>query len=571
MAENRKKQTGSFYTESKIAQWLVKWAIRNSGDSVLEPSFGDGVFIEQAFARFRALENHSPHITAVEIQNDVFERIKQKFTGKNLDAYAADFLSLDVSQQFDVVIGNPPYIGIKKLPQHQKLYARQIIDKYEIHCPNNGSLWFPFVLHATDALKINGRLGFVMPFEITYVRYANGLWKMLSKQYSNISLCRIYEDFFPNVDVETVLLLAEGKGGCTTYINYQIYNKIDDLLSGNITHTVRIPVSEIGAASKPFVYSLLTKKQQELISRFRHEKIIVPVADICKFKIGYVCADKKYFHPNSDTRNHYCLPPGNFLPAILNAKELNDGTGIGAEADRRQCENKLYLPQNITKGDKIYIQSGEMLGVHQKYKCRIRNPWYITPNVEIPDVILSVFGEIPKLVVNKGKYAVSNSLLCGTLLNEAVPKLQFLEQQPIKTAVLQPVGRKTARACSKITDLGTGSNITSEEFVCRWYNSLTLLSLEINVHSLGGGSFVIIPGEADSLDIINTIPKKQITQIYKKFDESLKTHGVEETYKLGDIIVLKEIMNITDETLSIIYKALAALKSWRNPSNRRCS
>jgi hypothetical protein len=88
---------------------------------------------------------------------------------------------------------------------------------------------------------------------------------------------------------------------------------------------------------------------------------------------------------------------------------------------------------------------------------------------------------------------------------------------------------------------------------------------------LGGGSFVIIPGEADSLDIINTIPKKEIAEIYRKFDESLKTHGTEETYKLGDSIVLKEIMGITDETLSIVYKALAALKSWRNPSNRRCA
>jgi hypothetical protein len=49
---------------------------------------------------------------------------------------------------------------------------------------------------------------------------------------------------------------------------------------------------------------------------------------------------------------------------------------------------------------------------------------------------------------------------------EAVPKLQFLGrqalpvQQPIKTAVLQPLGRKTARVCSKITDFGTDSRIT---------------------------------------------------------------------------------------------------------------
>jgi hypothetical protein len=31
---------------------------------------------------------------------------------------------------------------------------------------------------------------------------------MLSENYLNISACRIYEDFFPNVDVETILLLA---------------------------------------------------------------------------------------------------------------------------------------------------------------------------------------------------------------------------------------------------------------------------------------------------------------------------------------------------------------------------
>jgi hypothetical protein len=39
---------------------------------------------------------------------------------------------------------------------------------------------------------------------------------------------------------------------------------------------------------------------------------------------------------------------------------------------------------------------------------------------------------------------------------EAVPKFQFLEQKLMKIAVLQPVGRKTARAGSKTTNFGTG-------------------------------------------------------------------------------------------------------------------
>jgi probable rRNA maturation factor len=44
------------------------------------------------------------------------------------------------------------------------------------------------------------------------------------------------------------------------------------------------------------------------------------------------------------------------------------------------------------------------------------------------------------------------------LFNEVVPKCQILEQLPLKTIVLQAVGRKTIRACDKIIDFGTGSN-----------------------------------------------------------------------------------------------------------------
>jgi hypothetical protein len=45
----------------------------------------------------------------------------------------------------------------------------------------------------------------------------------------------------------------------------------------------------------------------------------------------------------------------------------------------------------------------------------------------------------------------------NSLLIEAVPRLQFLEQLPLKFAVLQAPGRKTARAGDKTTGFGTGS------------------------------------------------------------------------------------------------------------------
>jgi hypothetical protein len=350
----------------------------------------------------------------------------------------------------------------------------------------------------------------------------------LGRNFSNLAICRVHEDFFPNVDVETVLLLADGKGGSTSKVNYALFHTVSDLQNDAPFQTAEIPIETIIATEKPFVSCLLAKKQQGLLRAMRSKHIASPVAECCKFKIGYVSADKNYFHPNAEIAAYYSLSKHNLFPCILNAKELNGGTGIGIEVSKGQCPARLFLPKTVAEGDSLYIQSGEMLGVHQRYKCRQRDPWYITPHVEIPDVILSVFGENPKLVVNKGNYAVSNCLLCGRL-----------------------------------------RNVAPEQFVCRWYNSLTLLSIELNVHSLGGGSFVIIPGEADRLEIAAPIPKNQIPKIYSQLDETLKESGTEAAYLLGDKLVLQDVFNLSDKDVSILRQAIAALRNWRTPTTRR--
>jgi phospholipid N-methyltransferase len=530
MTIENQKLTGSFYTQGKVAERMANWAIRHADDSVLEPSFGDGAFIEKALARFMELDNSTPNITAVELQAGVVKRFREVFQGSEIRTLTADFLSLSFGERFDAVIGNPPYVGIKNLPTEQRASARRIIDKHGANCPDNGSLWFPFVLRAIDAIKPNGRLAFVLPFEITYARYAFGLWGILSQNFSNLTICRIYEDFFPDVDVETILLFAEGKGGSTTQVGYEIYGDVDGFLDGRPSIHSRIPLSDITSGEKPFVYAVMTEPQQRLLQQIKQRDIITPIIESCKFKIGYVSADKGFFHPNVDNISKYSIPKENLHPTILNAKQVNGGTGIGIRVGSGECKSSLYLPRKITEGDKLYIQYGETLGVHQRYKCRQRKPWYVTPCVEVPDVVLSVFGETPKMIINDGKYAVSNSLLCGHL-----------------------------------------KKVSAEQLLCRWYNSLTLLSLELNVHSLGGGSFVIIPGEADRLEIVKNIPQDKVLVIFDKLNETVKKNGVEAAYALGDTLVLQGIFGLSDSDVSLIREAIRTLRSWRNPSKRRVS
>ena len=175
MTYEKQKLTGSFYTEGKVAESVANWAIRNTGDHVLEPSFGDGIFIDKALCRFREIGNSKPSITAVEIQQEVVDTVRENHYASMLNIYVEDFLSLDFDSQFDVVVGNPPYVGIKNLPIEQVTTARGAMGRYSVQCPSNGSLWFSFVLHSISSLNTNGRLAFVLPFEITYARYASTL------------------------------------------------------------------------------------------------------------------------------------------------------------------------------------------------------------------------------------------------------------------------------------------------------------------------------------------------------------------------------------------------------------
>jgi hypothetical protein len=63
------KLRGGYYTPGPIADFLVKWAVRAPGASVLEPSAGDGVFLRAAAARLLELggETGRVSITAIEV------------------------------------------------------------------------------------------------------------------------------------------------------------------------------------------------------------------------------------------------------------------------------------------------------------------------------------------------------------------------------------------------------------------------------------------------------------------------------------------------------------------------
>ena len=529
MTKAKRRSTGSFYTCLSIADYIVDWAIRDGETRVLEPSFGDGSFLYSALNRFNELGISSPFLYGVELQEEPFNRFSD--ANNAVKCTLSDFLDYRPNHAVDAVVGNPPYVSLRNLSASDRSKAITLMKEYGIDMPPSSSLWVPFIVHATEMLEVNGRLGFVLPYEITYVRYAFKLWDYLKKNYGKLSVYRVYKDFFPEVDVETIVFLAEDKGSFTDCIEYKVFQDTMSLFCDTSYVNITIPIKDVTSLDKPFEKALISSEVKNLIASLRSNGQLSPLLNECKFKIGYVCGHKHFFHPSQDTIKQYNLKESNLIPCLINSKDINNQPALGLDTENAISDNRLFYPTEIGDGEKAYISYGESVNVHSGYKCKVRNPWYITPSIETPDVILTVFGDVPKMIANSKGYIISNSLLSGIII-------------PSKS-------------------------LTARELICRWYNSLTLLLIELYIHSLGGGTLVLIPGEMDKMEIISAYPKTRIDDVFAQLNDCMIVKGVSETYSLGDEIVLKQIYNLTDAQIFRIRHSLEELRSWRKPDQRR--
>ena len=104
-----------------------------------------------------------------------------------------------------------------------------------------------------------------------------------------------------------------------------------------------------------------------------------------------------------------------------------------------------------------------------------------------------------------------------------------------------------------------------------WYNTLTLLSVELKVHSLGGGVLVFIPGETDAVEVIDPTTLTNVEErFYFELDEALKDGRLEDAYSLGDKYVLASF-GLTSKEISLLADAVKTLRKWRNSRLRKIS
>jgi len=469
------KEVGAYYTPDEIAVSLVRWAVRSHTDRMLDPACGDGRFL--ALHRRSAGVEQDPEAMTTATSQAPWAMIHE-----------GDFFkwAAETKERFECAAGNPPFIRYQRFTGDFRQRAITLCKRLGANFSGLTSSWAPFLVATASLLKRGGRMAFVVPAEIGHAPYAVPLLSYLSGNFSRLQLVAVRRKIFTELSEDCWLLYADRYGGRTDYFEL-------------------IPVERFASSSRPpkggeqvstrewkdWNYHLRPFLMRRNVRSLYRELVDSPktrrFGDIADVGIGYVTGANEFFHLRPSAATEYGIPDRFLHPSVRNSRLLKAAAITPSTVRRWIHDDQPVLLLRIRNGESLppslhkYLTTPEAAAAKSGYKCRNRHPWYVVPDVSVPDAFLSYMtGDSPSLVANRAECVCTNSVHAVKLKGN--------------------------------TSIGTLQQ--------RWRDPLTTMSCEIEGHPLGGGMLKLEPREAQRVAVPMTMSRSSQ-------DRALMHEGIE--------------------------------------------
>ncbi len=200
IAQNNINTLGQFFTPSAITDAM--WQLSKQHGRILEPCCGNGAFLQQPL---KYTENHSQKRNIIAIEKDQsllnINNNPKKNNSSNQTIIHADFFDYPISEKFDTIIGNPPYVRNRWIEQttQKKIANGTFNDIFDRHA----NLYLYFIYKAIQHLNPHGEIIFITPRDFIKTTGARKLNEFLYRQgaftyFNDLGDARIFDSATPN-------------------------------------------------------------------------------------------------------------------------------------------------------------------------------------------------------------------------------------------------------------------------------------------------------------------------------------------------------------------------------------
>jgi adenine-specific DNA-methyltransferase len=196
--KSERASLGQFLTPRLLREELVAQIPLRQGMRVLDPGVGTGEFLRTCLKYCDDLE-----VAGWDVDPPALEVAKTLVPRASLELRSA--LDEWQGENFDVVIGNPPYFEMRNLSPELKRSFQNVISGR----PNIFALFFDA---AFRVLKVGGYLGFVVPPSMNNGAYFERLREFILANFS-IEFLKVFDDPFLFDDAQTAVQLIVLKKG----------------------------------------------------------------------------------------------------------------------------------------------------------------------------------------------------------------------------------------------------------------------------------------------------------------------------------------------------------------------
>lgn len=517
--QTEQKLRGGYYTPIILADFIMEWVGRARPETILEPSCGDGVFIQAVKnckldnCEFIAVERNSQEARKAELlSNDL--GLAGRVTVNNWD-----YLETAVNQpdmKFDAVVGNPPFIRYQFLEEEDQEYSKTIFERNNLKFTKHTNAWVPFIIASINMLNDGGRLGMVVPAEIFHVMHAAPLRKFLLDTCHKLVIFDPKDIWFKDTLQGAVIIFAEKKDapeeeclglGIQETNGYEFTQEDPENLYNNAR---MIPVHLL---QDKWTISFLSNTTITLIKQLLESPDVYNFSDLATVAVGVVTGANNFFLVSDDIVEEYelqdyCSPmfgKSNHCKGVIYDQKQHD-----SNAQRGLPSNFLYIEdefESLPKRVQDYIKLGEEQDLHKRYKCRIREPWYKVPSVYSTNIgMLKRSHNIPRVIHNE------------------------LEAYTTDTAYRMTI---------------TESWCSPELFSYCFVNPVTAIFAELEGRHYGGGVLELVPSEIRKLYI--PVPRIDVN-IQELNNRFLNNEPIEEVLFSQGRHILESLSGVTVNT-----------------------